>query len=88
VKILCTDLKHERILAEYSDPLLWKGSRGQSDQFSQGASHQHANPASLYGPLYLTGAEVCTYHDSDRAADAVGKWYQQKLEPRARAIAG
>jgi hypothetical protein len=35
--------------------LLWKGSRGQSDQFGQGAGHQHTNPRRLYGPFYLTG---------------------------------
>jgi len=72
VQILCADLQHGRILAEYSDPLLRKGSSGQSDQFGQGADHQNTNPRRLYGSFYLTGAEVCAYHDSDRTADAVG----------------
>src|SRR6266581_8467224 len=71
-QIFFADLQHGRILAEQSNPLLRKGSRGQSDQFSQGEGHRYADPGRLYGSLYLTGAKVRADHDPNRTADAVG----------------
>jgi hypothetical protein len=73
VRVLCADLQHQRVLAEYSDPLLRKGSHGQSDQLGQREGHQHTDPSRPYGSLDLTGAKVCAYHDSDRTADAAAK---------------
>ena len=59
MQIFCAELEHRRVLAEYPDPLLRKGSRGQSDQFGECAGHQYTNPRRLYGSFCLAGAEVC-----------------------------
>ena len=56
-QIVCANLQHVRVLAEYSDPQVRKAGHGKSDQFCQGPGRQHTNRGRPYSSFYFTGAE-------------------------------